>query len=60
MPRTTKSLISILPAAAGAMAGTKPNFNVGGRTVITYAPSGAGSPALAIAMHVMGIPASHR
>ena len=58
MSRTMKSLLPVLLAAVGAMAVTQSNVNVGGRTVITYAPTGASSPALVISMHGMGIPAS--
>ena len=49
-----KSLISMLLAAARATAVTRSNFNVDGRSVINYAPSGASSPALTISMHGNG------
>jgi len=58
MSRTMKSPLPIPFAAVGAMAVTQSNVNVGVRTVITCAPTGASSPALVISMHGMGIPAT--
>ena len=58
MFRATRILIAVLLAFGASFAATRSTVNVGGRSVITYAPSGASNPALIVSMHGMGIPAS--